>query len=238
MIVRKALIIDSPWIEKILAGDKTWEIRSGLASHRGPFGLIQKVSGQLIGVATLHSVSGPYKNTELAQHRALRHVPPNVFEQPNYKWRYAWELSDAIALPSPVSYHHKSGSVTWVDLDDSVVHEIALQFGHSFKDQHQTSAASKSRNNTFQRKRTLRLYLPIARDCTVFSRECGRRSTYTLGEKGDEQRFNNFYDALNYLRSMPTAKWPRPNANANANGNWGIVSAIDWVEQEQYEATA
>lgn len=108
MIVRKALIIDSPWIEKILAGDKIWEMRPTRASHRGPFGLIQKGSGQVIGVATLHSVSGPYNNTELAQHRTLHHVLPNFFEQPDYKWRYAWELSDAIALPSPVSYSHTS----------------------------------------------------------------------------------------------------------------------------------
>lgn len=68
MIVRKALIIDSPWIEKILAGEKTWEMRSTRTKLRGPFGLIQKGSGQIKGIAHLDMASGPYNNDELAQH--------------------------------------------------------------------------------------------------------------------------------------------------------------------------
>ncbi|ENL5531682.1 XRE family transcriptional regulator, partial [Escherichia coli] len=33
-----------------------------------------------------------------------------------------------------------------------------------------------------------------------------------------------FAEALEYLRSMETAKWRRPNPS----GNWGIVSAVRW----------
>lgn len=235
MIVKKALIIDSPWIEKILAGNKVWEMRSTRASHRGPFGLIQKGSGQVKGIATLHSVSGPYNNEELAEHYSLHHVGPDLYERPDYKWRYAWELSSAIALPSPVSYRHKNGAVTWVDLDEPVVQDIARQLGSQATDQATPSQPHENHAATYAPALSpAGLQVPIARDGTVFSYKCGRRGTYTVGGKGDECRFNNFHEALTFLKSMPTAKWRRPNSN----GNWGIVSAVDWVDLDKYEANA
>lgn len=233
MIIEKALIIDSPWIEKILAGNKVWEMRSTRASHRGPFGLIQKGSGKVLGVATLHSVSGPYNNTELEEHRALHHVGPDLYQSPDYKWRYAWELSDVITLPSPVNYRHKNGAVTWVDLDPSATHEIARLLGGGSPPKDSTSSRRQSASAPAS-QRDAGLRVPIARDGSIFSKECRRAGTYTVGEKGDEQRFDNFYEALTYLQAMPTAKWRRPNAN----GNWGIVSAVDWVASEKYEVNA
>ncbi len=208
-------------------------MRSTRTSHRGPFGLIQKGSGKVIGVATLHSVSGPYNNAELAEHHPRHHVGPDLYELPGYKWRYAWELSDVLTLPSPVSYRHKNGAVTWVDLDESVTHEIdRLLSGAS--PTAGTPVLQQRNSSTTVPQSHARLRVPIARDGSIFSRECGRRGSYTVGEKGDERRFNNFYDALTYLQSMPTAKWRRPNAN----GNWGIVSAVDWVALEKNEVGA
>ena len=53
MRITKALIVAEPWIVHLLAGSKTWEMRSQGASHRGWFGLIQKGSGTVVGVARL-----------------------------------------------------------------------------------------------------------------------------------------------------------------------------------------
>lgn len=40
--VTKALIIDEPWISRIINRDKDWEMRSFSSRIRGPIGLIRK----------------------------------------------------------------------------------------------------------------------------------------------------------------------------------------------------
>jgi len=42
----KALIIADPWIDLILDGRKTWEMRSRNTGHRGWFGLIRKAQAK------------------------------------------------------------------------------------------------------------------------------------------------------------------------------------------------
>ncbi|CAA0081077.1 Uncharacterised protein [Zhongshania aliphaticivorans] len=232
MIVRKALIIDSPWIEKILTGEKTWEMRSTRATHRGPFALIQKGSGQVKGIAHLDSVSGPYSNAEIGQFFHKHHVGPSIYEQADYKWRYAWELSQANKLKQPVDYRHKNGAVTWVDLDDDdATHAIAIQLGAEIKNAPvdippSTSLAKKHFSSNHS------TMVPVAKDGSFFSPTCNRSGTFTVGEKGNEVRFNSFSEALKYLQKMPTAKWRRPNSN----GNWGIVSAREWQTMDEIEA--
>lgn len=46
--------------------------------------------------------------------------------------------------------------------------------------------------------------------------------SFGVGDKAAQKRFATFSEALEYLRSMKTAKWRRPNPS----GNWGIVSAV------------
>jgi hypothetical protein len=49
----KGLIIKSPWIDKILAGEKTWEIRGSNTKIRGKISLIKSGSGMILGKADL-----------------------------------------------------------------------------------------------------------------------------------------------------------------------------------------
>lgn len=232
MIIKKALIIDSPWIEKILAGEKVWEMRSTRSSHRGHFGLIQKGSGRVIGIASLDNVSGPYNNKELENYFHFHHVGADLYERKDYKWRYAWELSSAKKLGSPVNYQHKNGAVTWVDLDENCTREISQQLGEGTSARDLVGAETESESTSLDANDTVKAssLVPIARDGSIFSIDCRRGGVFTVGEKGDEQRIDNFYEALKYLQSMPTAKWRRPNPK----GNWGIVSAIDWVTPEHH----
>ena len=236
MIIKKALIIDSPWIEKILAGDKIWEMRSTRSSHRGHFGLIQKGSGRVIGIANLDNVSGPYNNKELEKYFRFHHVGAALYEREDYKWRYAWELSSAKKLRAPVNYRHKNGAVTWVDLDDNCTREISQQLSEGTPARNSAEVATELESDNFDSNEKVKagFRVPIARDGSIFSVECRRGGVFTVGEKGDEQRIDNFYEALKHLQSMPTAKWRRPNPK----GNWGIVSAIDWVTPENHKATS
>ena len=66
--------------------------------------------------------------------------------------------------------------------------------------------------------------IPYASDGSSFNSGLARSSGYTVGEKGDERKFNDYSDALDYLRNMKVAKWRRPNEQ----GNWGIVTALKW----------
>jgi hypothetical protein len=75
---------------------------------------------------------------------------------------------------------------------------------------------------------TLRPSAPVAKDGSRFDESCCRNGKYMVGEKGDERPFISYSKALNYLRSMPVAKWRR----ANEAGNWGIVSAAYWEGEE------
>tara|TARA_B110000503_G_C7022230_1_gene360305 strand:- start:196 stop:447 length:252 start_codon:yes stop_codon:yes gene_type:complete len=83
-VITKALVIDEPWISKILGGEKIWEMRSSKAGLRGPFGLIRKGSGKVVGIACLKAVSGPYSNLELEMHISRHRVGRAIVEQPDY----------------------------------------------------------------------------------------------------------------------------------------------------------
>ena len=223
------------------------------SKFRGAFGLIRKGSGQVIGIANLNEVSGPYNNTELAQHFNHHQVGGEITSSADYKWRYAWELSEIKTLAHPVPYIHKSGAVTWVELDDLAVESIAKQQGYGLKDVPSPkdrivedakvarlapvsvevsripsvdNVKNKRSANSSVPVQSANGFVPVAKDGSRFTLEtCNSKGVYTVGEKGDEKKFRNYLDALAYLKTMSKAKWRRPNSNAN----WGIVSAVGWV---------
>ena len=78
------------------------------------------------------------------------------------------------------------------------------------------------------KKRQLYIQLvPYAADGSEFSPKLKRAGKFTVGDKDDEVQFEDFDEALAYLRRMGVAKWRRPNAV----GSWGIVSAVRWDKQ-------
>lgn len=116
----KALIIDAPWIDLILSGEKAWEMRSRTCSIRGRIGLIRKGSKHVVGVADLVDCLGPFTETELRQQRdkhaiTEERLPDNAWMS---KWNHAWVLANVELLPEPVPYTHPSGAVTWVNIDE------------------------------------------------------------------------------------------------------------------------
>lgn len=126
--VTKALIIDRPWIDLILSGAKTWEMRGTGASHRGWFGLIRKGSGQVVGVARLTGSGGPLSIEEMVASIDRHHIPEHMIRSRAVaKWTTPWHLADARPLPRPVPYRHPYGAVTWVNLEESVSRAIAAQ---------------------------------------------------------------------------------------------------------------
>jgi hypothetical protein len=68
------------------------------------------------------------------------------------------------------------------------------------------------------------VFVPVARDGSMFHPGLRRGAGYTVGEKGSETQIADFDEALAALQRMPTPYWRRPNSS----GNWGIVSGVRW----------
>jgi transcriptional regulator with XRE-family HTH domain len=70
------------------------------------------------------------------------------------------------------------------------------------------------------------IMVPFAADGTCFNPSLTRTRTgrFTVGKKGSEVTIDGFGAAVEYLKSMNTAYWRRPNDV----GNWGIVVAVRW----------
>src|SRR5690554_830796 len=221
--VSRGLIIDQPWIGKILRGEKTWEMRSTRTSIRGPIALIEKGSGTVVGVASILSSLGPMSLQDISNNKLKHRVGPEIYTQHDYKWNHAWVLGEVRPLSHPVKYRHKPGAVIWVELDATA--REALQKAFIGAGPSRSKAVSDSISARVQV--STEKQVPYARDGSSFCRDnCNRNGYFTVGEKGSEQRFADYFAALEYLERMPTAKWRRPNPK----GNWGIVSAIGWKD--------
>lgn len=124
----KGLIIREPWMGEILAGRKTWELRSKPFRHRGEIALIRKGSGFVVGIANMVDCLPPLNERRLRETVHLHRVPPDEINEVIAKgWTYPWVLSDVQSLPSPVPYSHKPGAVITHDLDEEVERKVRRQ---------------------------------------------------------------------------------------------------------------
>jgi uncharacterized membrane protein len=124
-MVMRGLIIRSPRIEKIIEGEKTWEIRGSNTKTRGTIALIRSGSGLVVGTCKLVDVVGPLSPSgfkrNAARHCVKVRAPGNHLP---YKKTYAWVLSDATPLKKPRPYQHPQGAAIWVNLPPGVSRRV------------------------------------------------------------------------------------------------------------------
>ena len=113
----KGLIIKEAWIDLILDGRKTWEIRGRQTNKREKIGIIQSGTGTVIGTVDLVDCIALYNGMYYEgwdKHyygpKALSHLLP-------YKKTYAWVFANAVRFDKPEPYVHPKGAIIWVDLD-------------------------------------------------------------------------------------------------------------------------
>lgn len=124
-----ALIIREPWISFILAGTKTWEMRTKATKLRGPVGLIRKGTGLVVGVAEIVDCLSSLDAGSLAGSRAFHRIPAEMdVEVLKYGWVHPWVLCHARALPRSVPAGQKPGQVTWVPLSEATSAAVAGQY--------------------------------------------------------------------------------------------------------------
>ena len=111
---KKALVVKKEWLNLILAGQKTWEIRGSSTSKRGWVHFAEsQAGGKLRGRARL--VNCFPVPTESFQRHYKKHCVPSLTMVP-YKTVYAWVFEDAEEFEKPFEYEHKQGAVIWVDV--------------------------------------------------------------------------------------------------------------------------
>jgi hypothetical protein len=124
--VTKGLVVAEPWIDLILSGQKTWEMRSTAPALRGWFGLIRKGSGAVCGVAQLVDVGRPLSPDEMVASFDKHRIPVGMIRSGEVaRWNTPWVLGEVHSLPHPVPYRHRPGAVTWVTLDPDVTDAVA-----------------------------------------------------------------------------------------------------------------
>jgi hypothetical protein len=127
----RALLIRRPWIDLILDGKKTWEIRGSRTSVREAIGLVASGSGTVIGVCELIECVGPLTAEEFHKNAGRAGMRPSEAKLGWYPQTYAWVLAKPRILKRPLPYQHPSGAVIWVRLDDRVERDIHDQLaGH------------------------------------------------------------------------------------------------------------
>jgi hypothetical protein len=125
----RALLVRRPWIDMILAGKKTWEMRGARTSIRGRIGLIASRSGTVIGVCDLIDCIGPLTAEQFRKNAKKAGMLPSEATLGYYRQTYAWVLEKPRILKQPVPYSHPSGAVIWVRLDGKVERTIRKQLG-------------------------------------------------------------------------------------------------------------
>jgi len=125
----RALLIRRPWIDMILDGQKTWEVRGARTSVRGQIGLIASRSGTVIGVCDVVDCRGPLTADEFRKNAKKAGMKPTEATLGYYRQTYAWVVERPRELKQPVPYEHPSGAVIWVRLDVAVEKRVRTQLG-------------------------------------------------------------------------------------------------------------
>jgi hypothetical protein len=112
----KGLIIKSPWIEQILDGQKTWEIRGSNTKIRGNVALIKSGSGKIFGEVTIVG-SRELCLEDYQETKRFHLVDSEKALQLPYKKTYAWVMENPVLYKEPIPYKHPMGAVIWVNLD-------------------------------------------------------------------------------------------------------------------------
>lgn len=114
--IKRGLIIKKHWLDKILSGEKIWELRSRPTRITGRIALIESGSGMIMGETYLLGCEDMSK---------MKLVPGDYFfhhrvrkEEMLEKYKFAWKLRRkcTVRYSKPISYDHPQGAVVWVKL--------------------------------------------------------------------------------------------------------------------------
>jgi hypothetical protein len=110
----RALIVKKEWLDLILSGEKTWEIRGSNTAIRGRIGLIESGTGTIVGECELTNSFWLDKTGYHAHYH--KHKIPSKFNStmPYHDKTHAWVLENPKRYDNPYPYNHPKGAIIWV----------------------------------------------------------------------------------------------------------------------------
>ena len=117
-MIDQGLVIQKVWLDKILSGEKTWEMRSRPTKKRGLIGLIEKGSGKIVGIARIIENRPALTRINWSDYYEEHGVPQDIADSPSFNWFVPWVLTDVQKLVRPIHYRHPSGAVQFVNLSE------------------------------------------------------------------------------------------------------------------------
>lgn len=127
MTTLSAIPIRNPWIDMILHGVKTWEIRSKFTKKIGPVALIRAGSGTVVATANLSEVIQLTPKIAFENQHNMGFKGLSEKQTADFAGEYAWVLKDIVRFKTPVPYKHPSGAVTWVTLDEPTTEKVIAE---------------------------------------------------------------------------------------------------------------
>jgi len=139
----RVLAIKQPWAEKIITGEKKWEIRSrrtNIHERVAIYATLTKpdqahidwlqsighgtdnlVRGYIIGTVELCGSHQLYNQEWFDKTVDLHLCPPKLYKQGSH----SWDLRRAVRI-KPIPYKMKRGAVVWGGIDDEQVNKARL----------------------------------------------------------------------------------------------------------------
>jgi hypothetical protein len=124
MKLLSAIPIREPWIDMILDGYKTWEIRSKNTLKRERVGLIRAQSSTVVGTAFLSEV---IKITPTIARKNAAKMGMTITGAMDCVGDNAWVMKNIVKFKKPVPYVHPPGAVTWVTLDEPTTLKVLAE---------------------------------------------------------------------------------------------------------------
>lgn len=107
---KRGLIIQQPWLDLILTGQKTMDLRSSDTQIRGEVAILH--DGKIWGYVNLYDTVGPMTAAEIMNRELEHHVPYSKVGD----YDYGWLFKDVRVLKYPRKYNHPKGAQIWVKL--------------------------------------------------------------------------------------------------------------------------
>ena len=108
------LLVKNPWLDLILSGRKTWEIRDTQTKQRGKIHLaLSGAGGRIVGQCHI-TRSFAFDKDVLAKKIAKHRIKDLAIVK--YARPHVWELSRALRYKQPFVYSHPQGATKWVKL--------------------------------------------------------------------------------------------------------------------------
>ena len=113
----RGLIIKKEWLDLILSGEKTIELRSRMTNIRGRILLVESGSGMIMGACNIIDCVEYFTLASFEHQKPRHHAHAGFWGR--YKYGWCIEIGSEKRFSTPIPYNHPQGAVIWVKFGES-----------------------------------------------------------------------------------------------------------------------